>query len=296
MDDRFDLQLMTGEFLDGEGLSYIPGTYRAFGNNGTTFNVNINERNASNQLINTYPFNGVTTYTNAQVLDALRNATDHLPVVADYQLPAVLQAVAGTVPLVLHLGQEFSLDVTVSNAANVMAANGADELEYSLTTSGDIAGSFVDQMDFALGGGNLHLITLDTSTAGLKSGTITISSTSQAVQNGLVTIPVNYQVVSLLLTGDYNQNGEVDAADYVLWREMSGQNVAIGTGADGNSDGMVNDEDFAIWRSNFGRPTSVSPAGAPITAPEPGTGLLLFLAVCLGPLGGGTLRLWTRRS
>ncbi len=30
MDDRFDWQLVTNEFLDGEGLSYIGDTYRAF--------------------------------------------------------------------------------------------------------------------------------------------------------------------------------------------------------------------------------------------------------------------------
>jgi hypothetical protein len=300
MDDRFDFQLVTGEFLDGEGLSYISNSYRAFGNNGTTFNVNINERNASNELINTYPFNGVTTYTNAQVLDALRNATDHLPVVADYQLPAVLQAIAGAVPATLNLGQEFSLAITVSNAANVMAIIGADELDYSLTASGDVSGSFLDQMDLALGGGNMHLVALNTSTPGMKSGMITIASNSQAVQNGLVTIQVSYQVVSLMLTGDYNQNGAIDAADYVLWRDTLGQNVASGTGADGNADGTINDEDYAVWRSHFGESASVNlastAAGADMAVPEPGTASLLFLAVCLGPAGGVTLRLWTRRS
>jgi hypothetical protein len=300
MDDRFDFQLLTGGFLDGEGVSYLTGSYHTFGNNGSTYNQNINQRNANNQLVNTYPFSGVSSYTKTQILDALWNATDHLPVVADYQLPAVLQAALGTVPPMLMLGQEFNLAVTVSNAANVVAAIGADELDYSLTTSGDISGSFLDQMDPALGGGNMHLVALDTSTPGMKSGTITISSTSQAVQSGLVTIPVNYQVVSLTLTGDYNLNGAVDAADYVLWRDTLGQNVSAGTGADGNADGTINDEDYAVWRSHFGEPASASLASAAassdIAVPEPGTATLLFLAVCLGPLGGGTLRLWTRRS
>ena len=278
-------------------MSYIPGSYHTFGNNGTTFNLNINERNASNELINTYPFSGVTTYTNAQILDALRIATDHLPVVADYQLPAVLQAVAGAIPATLNLGQEFNLAVNVSNAANVLAAIGADELDYSLTSAGDVSGSFLDQMDLALGGGNMHLVALDTSTPGMKSGMITISSSSQAVQNGLVSIPVSYQVLSLLLTGDYNQNGEVDAADYVLWRDTFGQNIANGMGADGDGDGTIDDEDYLVWRSHFGQSASESRAAASdIAVPEPGTASLLILAVCLGPLVGGTLRPWTRRS
>ena len=35
VDDRFDFQLVTGEFLDSEGLSYLSGSYHTFGNNGT---------------------------------------------------------------------------------------------------------------------------------------------------------------------------------------------------------------------------------------------------------------------
>jgi hypothetical protein len=35
IDDRFDFQLVTGEFLDGEGLDYLGGSYHTFGNDGT---------------------------------------------------------------------------------------------------------------------------------------------------------------------------------------------------------------------------------------------------------------------
>ena len=92
VDDRFDFQLMTGEFLDGDGLSYIgpsvPGmsgtvhSYHTFGNNGSTYNDDINDAG------NTYVFTGVTSYTKTQILDALHVASDHLPVVADFQLPS----------------------------------------------------------------------------------------------------------------------------------------------------------------------------------------------------------------
>ena len=175
----------------------------------------------------------------------------------------------------------------MSNAANVLAAIGADELDYSLTTAGDVSGSFLDQMDLALGSGNMHLVTLDTSTPGMKSGMITISSSSQAVQNGLVSIPVSYQVLSLLLTGDYNQNGEVDAADYVLWRDTFGQNIASGTGADGDGDGTIDDEDYSVWRSHFGQSASESFAAASdIAVPEPGTRLVVIPGRLSGATGG----------
>lgn len=274
VDDRFDFQLTTGEFLDGEGLDVIPGSYHTFGNNGTTYNTDIN--NASN----TYVFNGVTTYTKPQILNALRNGTDHLPVVVDYQLPAIMQAVAGTVPM-LTVGQSFNLDVTVSNIADVVAVIGADELDYSLTTSGDLSGSFMNQMDPALGGGNMHLIALDTSTPGMKMGTITIASASQAVQNGLINIPITFEVIAQMLDGDFNEDGTVDAADYVVWRKTNSE-----------------DEDaYNLWRTNFGRTLEGSGGagfGSP-SVPEPAAWMLLMLSICLLAMRRGILTAWTRQ-
>ena len=73
--------------------------------------------------------------------------------------------------------------MNVSNTARVSVSIGADELNYSLTTSGSLSGSFLNQVDMALGTANTHLVGFDTSTVGMKTGTITVSSTSQAVQN-----------------------------------------------------------------------------------------------------------------
>ncbi|MFC1604813.1 hypothetical protein ACFL5F_07280, partial [Planctomycetota bacterium] len=78
MDDRFDFQLISGGLTDGNGIDYVAGSYRVFGNNGThTLN------------------SGIATGTGAvpNVLNALANTTDHLPVVADYEI-------AGTTPAV----------------------------------------------------------------------------------------------------------------------------------------------------------------------------------------------------
>src|SRR4029079_2216349 len=66
---------------DGSGFDYLPGSYHAFGNNGTTYNKDIDD------AANSYVFSGVTSYTKSQILSALASVSDHLPVVADYQLP-----------------------------------------------------------------------------------------------------------------------------------------------------------------------------------------------------------------
>jgi fibronectin-binding autotransporter adhesin len=64
------------------------------------------------------------------------------------------------------------------------------------------------------------------------------------------------------LPGDFNYNGVVDMADYVVWRNA---HTTIDPRADANGDGRVDDTDLAVWRSNFGR-TYASSAGAATAA------------------------------
>jgi hypothetical protein len=80
--------------------------------------------------------------------------------------------------------------------------------------------------------------------------------------------------------GDYNRNGAVDAADYVLWQDMLGENVPPGTGADGwgpmgEPDGLVNTHDYEFWRARFGTtPAGSAAATASSAVPEPASWLL----------------------
>jgi hypothetical protein len=56
------------------------------------------------------------------------------------------------------------------------------------------------------------------------------------------------------LSGDYNQDGSVDAADYIIWRRMQGQTVSPPySGADGDGSGQVDGTDYNIWTSHFGQ-------------------------------------------
>jgi hypothetical protein len=52
------------------------------------------------------------------------------------------------------------------------------------------------------------------------------------------------------LAGDYNNNGTVDAADYVVWRKALGTSVVL---PNDTTPGTVTEADFAVWRANFGR-------------------------------------------
>jgi len=90
---RDDLQVSTTNVFNGVGggLALVPGTYHAFGNNGTTAygtSVNSAGNTALNDLAPGSPISA------AQLLLDLTTASDHLPVVADYTIP-VVQPVAG---------------------------------------------------------------------------------------------------------------------------------------------------------------------------------------------------------
>ncbi|HEX2474142.1 MAG TPA: fibronectin type III domain-containing protein [Lacipirellulaceae bacterium] len=59
---------------------------------------------------------------------------------------------------------------------------------------------------------------------------------------------------------DFNGNGIVDTADFVIWRKFNNTTVEPGTRGDANHDGAVNDSDYQIWRAQYG--TSPPAAGA----------------------------------
>jgi hypothetical protein len=79
--------------------------------------------------------------------------------------------------------------------------------------------------------------------------------------------------VAALLDGDYNVNGIVDAADYVVWRnsvDASGRGLAAdGTGAGGVPDGVVDDADYQLWRANFGKTVPPPVDASIVNVPEP---------------------------
>jgi hypothetical protein len=71
-------------------------------------------------------------------------------------------------------------------------------------------------------------------------------------------------------SGDYNGNGLVDAADYVLWRHTLGRNnVPPGTAADGNANGEIDAGDYTHWRERFGTEASGASFDHLAAVPEP---------------------------
>jgi hypothetical protein len=206
MDDRFDFQLTTAPMLSGQGVSYIgpnvpnvavtptQESYHAFGNNGTTFNSNINA--PANTALPAAEYNpGPGQPTRSTVLNSLSTASDHLPVVADYQIPAKMNAALAEVPNRVIIGTPLNASVSVSNVAPVNVQIGADELTYAVEGAGAVSGATVGT-SLALAAANVHNLALDTSSIGTHAGAVNVTSSSVAVANGLFDQHLQYDVLS----------------------------------------------------------------------------------------------------
>ena len=240
MDDRFDIQFGTGEVFDGLGFEYVVNSYHVFGNNGThTFDMPI------------------TTGTGASVavLNALVAASDHLPVVADYQVidstPKVritetlgsTKVVEGglydTYQVVLDTVPAANVSVTVTPNAQVDVGNGAGVAKvFTFTPANALTPQtvIVNAFDDLVGEGNHSgLITHTSSSSDVAYNGLTISSVIVSIiDNDAPTIVINEL--------DSDQTG-TDAAEFIELYDggvgnvsLSGMILVFFNGADANND------------------------------------------------------------
>ena len=63
---------------------------------------------------------------------------------------------------------------------------------------------------------------------------------------------VEAPVYSGSATGDFNQDGKVDGADFLAWQRGYGRTDAAVSDGDGLPDGQVDGNDLAVWKQQFG--------------------------------------------
>ena len=89
---------------------------------------------------------------------------------------------------------------------------------------------------------------------------------------------VKFIAEAAALAGDYNNNGVVDGADYILWRKGGLlQN-------EGRSTGITDQQDYSFWQAVFGDTGSSgsgSSAGGGLAIPEPKTATIFAVAIAI---------------
>jgi hypothetical protein len=129
------------------------------------------------------------------------------------------------------------------------------------------AGNAFDLLDWGTLAGTFSSVALP------SLGSSLVWDTSQLYTSGMVS------VVSAL-PSDYNGNGAVDAADYVLWRRGGPLANEV------DAPGTVNGADYDAWRERFGN-TAGAGAASSAAVPEPSVLLMVVIAVTMSTLRRG---------
>ncbi|MCO6046894.1 hypothetical protein NG895_23590 [Aeoliella sp. ICT_H6.2] len=93
------------------------------------------------------------------------------------------------------------------------------------------------------------------------------------------------------LPGDFNDDGSVDIADYVVWRNLLGAaESALPSGSTTDDSEVIDLGEYTIWKSNFAAPGSSIASAADAAVPEPSSVVTSLMLV----LGGFAIRNYLR--
>lgn len=83
--------------------------------------------------------------------------------------------------------------------------------------------------------------------------------------------------------GDYNGNGVVDAADYIVWRDHVGTTYQLQNEVLNTSTGGVDQDDYTAWRARFGNTSGTGAENDLLGAavPEPGAAVLALAGLVI---------------
>ena len=131
LDDRFDMILMSQAIINSGGITFTPGSYDVYGNDGIHYNDSINRppNNAVGQL----------------VANALHYATDHLPVIAAFTFDSPFIELTQFTALIegFYNGTTMVPDtITVELNASLPPYSIVDQTKIILNSSGQGTGKF----------------------------------------------------------------------------------------------------------------------------------------------------------
>ena len=157
-----------------------------------------------------------------------------------------------------------------------------DEFKYHLE-NGDHGNQvyelLVDPQNMANGGnGWIRLLEFD------PDGTTVHVKTYSPFLNQWDLAPDNFYDIRLspIDSADYDADGDVDGADFLVWQRDLGSTTA--PAADGNHDGTVDAADLTLWRENFAAGAKAA-LDATVAVPEPASTLLACAAAMLAVSG-----------
>jgi hypothetical protein len=234
---------MSQAIINSGDITYDPGSYSEYGNDGNHFNDSINK-----------PPNAIVSQ---QVANALHYASDHLPVYASFSFDAAYVEITSLTALIegFYNGSTMKPDTITVELRNTSAPYSlVDQAKIFLNSSGQGSGKFYNAMN----GVPYYLVlkhrnALETWSAlpqTFSANTLTYdftTSSNKAYGNNLKLIGSKWCIYG----GDVNQDGFVEAADVsqVFTGNVNGTTGYIST--DLNGDLFTEIEDLNIvFRNN----------------------------------------------
>jgi hypothetical protein len=83
------------------------------------------------------------------------------------------------------------------------------------------------------------------------------------------------------LTGDFNNDGVVDAADYTVWRDNLGAPTDDPLNGNGDGQAGVTGGDYIVWRNNFGATNMAAVSSNNAAVPEPSAIVLIIFGLSI---------------
>lgn len=265
----------TGDATTNSGSfnGLVPG-----GTNNTSLSVGIDTSSAGNKSgTATIALTSNGAGTSGLVDTALASQVVNVSATVNNFAVADIVKLSGNGTFTMLAANEFSLDLgsTFRGSADLAAELGV--VNDAAAPADDLAGDFtITAADFATSGfeaftglsaGNTHdglSILLDSATVGTFNGQIVLQPRSTNPNPFTVDLPAItiHLTGEVRLPGDYNLDGTVDAADYVVWRK----NGAMEGG-------------YETWQTHFGEHGGGGAGGSVNNAvPEPGASILFVFA------------------
>ncbi len=186
LNDRFDFIFFTESFNGATGFGRMPGTYRTFGNDGQHYDDDIN-------VGNNFYYPGQLSRSNA-LADALHDASDHMPVILDFRLPAIAHAEMAPLIGPVIEGALVTHPVTITNIADAATPAATDTLSALVIGLGGLTGNGAANVG-PLPDSNVINLTLDTSAPGVINCGAAVFSTGTEVQNANIVLDAEATVL-----------------------------------------------------------------------------------------------------